>query len=542
MRRTFVPFALLLVATFSWGAPPASLPTQDAAAGARILALIPPQRLAQIPAPVIEAVLRGEIPAEQFAASLGLARPVTGMGAPSELQAKQFITHWLDHYTCLEAGIDEDVVGEASINGRCSDQKMSDGPSAPMLYPDYYADPSGVVTTAYWQAPTDPTSCVTRTTNLSRYFVTWVKSPLTGSVKAWLGASDYFKLWINGVLVLSRATGGSKPWTVDEYKANVTLAEGWNLIVLKQSFPQLGPASDPGDNIKYKSLSLRFVSDDGGTPITDLVAAFDPYCTEADTSTDSQAWVPNVAHLPGYASQWRTDVQLFNGTHMTWAHRLRFYREGNNSGTPNAEKYLEMTPYQTLTFPDAVQTLFGISTNVKGYVTVLQQAYFWWYSYHPQEKGWLQAKTFNITASGTFGTLDPILSRSLVTPWPVTFFGLRNGAYRSNLAMFPAVNAGATARVRLTLFGPDIATPFVKEYSGINGFWQLNNVFDDLGAGAVNTDNSAIYVEILENPTETYWFPYFTILDGNPVHGVPGTSDPVYLAPGYLSLLPPILN
>jgi hypothetical protein len=235
-------------------------------------------------------------------------------------------------------------------------------------------------------------------------------------------------------------------------------------------------------------------------------------------------------------------VYLFNGTHMNWSYRLRFYKEGNNSGTPDGEKYLEMKPYQTLTFPDALQTLFGITTNVKGYVTVLQQSYFWWSWGHPQEKGWLQVKTFNLAGGGTFGTLDPILCQFLGTPWPVTFFGLRNGAYRSNLTVFPAVNAGATARVRLTLFGPDIVAPLVKEYPGINGFWQLNNVFENLGAGSVNTDSAVLRVEFLENPTGTRWFPYVTVLDGNPKYGVEGTSDPVYLSPGYLPLLPPIFN
>jgi hypothetical protein len=509
---------------------------QDTAAGARILGIIPPQRLAEIPASVIEAVLRGDIPAERFVASLGLAQPVTAMGAPSELQAKQFITHWLDHYTCLGAGIDEDYVDEASINGRCSGQQMSDGPSAPVLYPTYYAIPSGRVTTAYWQAP------ATRTTNLSHYFVTWVWSTPTRGVQVWMGASDYFKLWINGVVVLSRTSGGQQPWTMDEYKGNVTLAAGWNLIVLKHSFPQLGPATDPNEDNKYKSFSLRFVSDDAGTPVTDLVAAFDHNCTEADASVDTQAWVPNVAHLTGYSSQWRTDVYLFNGTHMNWSSRLRFYKEGNNAGNPDAERYLEMAPFQTLTFPDALQTLFGITTNVKGYVTVLQQCYYQYHSNSLHPNGWLQTKTFNLAPGGTFGALNPLIFQYSGTSSAVTFFGLRNGANRSNLAVFPAVNTGAKAKIRLTLFGPDIATPLVKEYSGINGFWQLNNIFADLGAASVNTDSAALYLQFLENPTGTQWFPYITILDGNPKYGVPGTSDPIYLAPGYLALLLPILE
>jgi hypothetical protein len=250
-----------------------------------------------------------------------------------------------------------------------------------------------------------------------------------------------------------------------------------------------------------------------------------------------------VAHLPGHSSQWRTDLYIFNGTHMKWSYRLRFYKEGNNSGAPDAEKYLEMAPFQTLMFPDALQTLFGIAENTKGYVTVLQQLWVRWLSYyHRLESAWLQAKTFNLAENGTFGTLNPILDAYTGTlSEQVSFVGLRNGAYRSNLAIFPAVNTGATAKIRLTLFGPDIVMPIVKEYSGIPGFWQLNNVFDELGAGSVNTDSAALHVELLENPTATPWFPYVTVVDGNPNNGVPGTSDPIFLTPVYLPLLPPNL-
>jgi hypothetical protein len=542
MSRTLVLFAVLSLAMPGFSAPPGSLPMQHALAGAQILAMLPAQKLAQIPPSVIDAVLLGDIPAERFAASLGLASPATAMGTPTDLQTKQFITHWLSRYLCLVSRIDQDYVDEASINGRCSGQNMSDGPSAPFLYPTYYPNASGAIITGYWQAPTDLATGVTLTTDLSRYFVTWVKSPTTRSVKLWFGASDYFKLWVNRVLVLLRTAGGSKSFTVDEYKANVTLTAGWNLIVLKQSFPQLGPATDPSDDNKIKALSLRFVSDDAGTPITDLVAAFDPNCTEADPPLDTKVFVPNVAHLPGYSSQWRTDVCLFNGTHMNWSHRLRFYKEGNNSGIPDGEKYLEMTPHQTLTFPDVLQTLFGITTSVKGYVTVLQQVYSKYSLYSLPESGWLQARTFNLADSGSYGTLNPLLYGYSGILSPVAFFGLRNGAFRTNLAMFPVVNSGATTSIRLTLFGPDLPVPLVKQYWGINGFWQLNNVFDDLGAGNVNTDSAVLYLVFLDDPTGTYWFPYVTVLDGNPKYGVTGTSDPVYVGPGYFLLLPPILN
>jgi hypothetical protein len=546
MRWTYFLVPLLLVAPSSPGTPPPFVPIGDAHAGVRILSMLPPQRLHEISPAVIDAVLRGDTPRDRLAALLGTRGPVTAMGAPTDLQAKQFITHWLDHFICLGSGIEEDYVDEATIDGRCSGQPMSDGPSAPFLDPDYYANPSGAILTGYWQAPTDAITGAIRTTNVSRYFVTWVQSPRARSARVWLGASDYFKLWVNGALVLSRTAGGPKHWTVDEYKGNVALVAGWNLVVLKQSFVQLGPETDPNEDNKYKFFSLRFVSDDVGTPITDLVAAFNPNCTEADPSILTQAWVPNVAHLPGFSSQWRTDVYLFNGTHMNWLYRLRFYKEGNSSGVPDAETYVAMKPFQVLTFPDALQTLFGITVNTKGYIAVLQQLYFRWLSSPPsfglQENGWLVAKTFNLSDVGTFGTLDPILLHLYGTSSPVTFFGLRNGAFRSNLALFPAVNAGATARIRVTLFGSDIRTPLSKEYVAIQGFWQINNVFDDLGAGGVSTDSASLHVDFLENPTNTLWFPYVTIMDGNPQYGSPGTSDPIYLAPGYLSSMPPDLN
>jgi hypothetical protein len=542
MRRAIVLLASLLVAVSSLSAPPGSLPKQDIDAGAGFLAMLPPQRLAQVPPAVIDAVRRAKIPTERFAGSQGFALPFTVMGAPSDLQSKQFITHWLDHYICLGAGIDEDYVDEASIKGRCSGQKMSDGPAAPIVDPEYSANPSGAMMTGYWQVPVATTTGATRTTNLSRYFVTVVSSPTARNVRVWFGASDYFKLWINGTLVLSRNAGGPKPWTVDEYKANVALGAGWNVIAVKHSFPQLGPETDPNEDNKYKWFSLRFVSDDTGTPVTDLVAAFDPGCTEGDASWATRAWVPNVAHLPGYSSQWRTDLYLFNGTHMKWAYRLRFYKEGNNSGLPDAEKFLEIEPFQVLTFPDAIQTLFQMATNAKGYVTVLQQLFWRWLSFGPQEHGWLQAKTFNLTEGGTFGTLDPVLLHFYSTLSRTTFLGLRNGAFRSNLTIFPETNAGASAKIRLTLSGPDIVTPLVKEYSGISGFWQLNNVFRDLGAGSVNTDSATLSVEFLENPTSTLWFPYVMVLDGNPQYGTAGTSDPVYLSPAYIPLLPPSSN
>lgn len=217
------------------------------------------------------------------AVGLGLAPPVEA--AASELYEKQFITHWLFHRPALAADINEDLVGEPPT-GRCSMLKLTDAPQAPEMYATYSNLPKLRVDASY--APGD-------NTDLTNYWVTWVKSPSAQAVQAWLGASDYFKLWINGTLVGSRTSGGPKPYTEDEYKLPASLQAGWNLIVFKQGYPKLGPAGDPDPNNLYKYFSLRFVRADTLAPVTNLVASFDP-----DPSCDDRA--PLRTATPGVAT------------------------------------------------------------------------------------------------------------------------------------------------------------------------------------------------------------------------------------------------
>ncbi len=162
----------------------------------------------------------------------------------------------------------------------------------------------------------------------------------------WVGAHDYFKLWVNGALVLQRTSGGARTYTADEYKAPVNLRQGWNLLVFKHPFPKLGSSSSSNPDDVTKSFSVRFVTDAAGTPMTDLQAAFDPNCTDTGSSAGiySRVWAPNIAKLAGAGgSQWRTFLSVFNGCHMPCCH-LFHYKEGNNSGTPSASKQLVVAP------------------------------------------------------------------------------------------------------------------------------------------------------------------------------------------------------
>lgn len=506
--------------------------------GLAVLSRLPSSVVGQIPAPAIDALASGEMSEYEFLDSLGMSLLLPDR-APTELQEKQFITHWLYHYTCLRAGIGETPVTEADITGRCSSDKLTDDAAAPSMSYGYWTSPS--ITTYYSSAPFDSSTCTYDNTDLTRYFVTWVRSATARSLSVWVGASDYYKLWINGTLVLSRTSGGGKPYTVDEYKGSVSLRAGWNLLVVRQTYPQLGPSTDPSNDIKYKYFSLRFVSDAAGTPVTDLVAAYDPQCDEADISKAAytRVIVPTIAHLTGIGgSQWRTDVTLRNGYHMRWQFRFRYFREGVNSGTPTSEKFVELAPFETKVFADALgASLFNVASDQKGYFWMLQAAY------DPMVYGgWLQAKMYNQASSGTFGMLVPVQYPYQGTSWSVLFYGLRNGSYRTNFGLAPGKNVGASARIRLTLFGSDFPAVVSKEYSGINGFWQLNNIFSDMGQGSVNTSTTSLYLEITDNATDTYWYPYVTVNDGNPPSGPTGTSDPTMFLPGYWYDTPPEIN
>lgn len=459
----------------------------------------------------------------------GWTVPVPESAAIASLDEDQFITHWVYTYYVMAGGIDVDFIGEASFEGLCSSDAFNGAPDPPATSLSYFSYPTAY--TGYWAAWNEE-ECSYYATNSSVYFYTWIRVPTTQQALAVLGAADYYKLWINGILVMSRTSGGAAPYVMDQHQQTATLNQGWNLVLFKQSFPQLGPAGDPNPDNLYKYFSLRFTTP-GGAPIHP-VAAFDPMCGyQGYDGLHTRVIVPSIAHLPGSGgSQWRTDTLLVNGTHMTWNHELNYFREGNSSGAPNATARFDIPPYGTVNFPDALRNanLFGVAGDQKGYFDVRRQYYYYFTT-----SGWVQDKVYNQAPSGTFGMQVPPLYVWDGTSGESIFYGLRNGASRTNLGLVPWNNQGAMGRVRVTLFGPDLAQPVSMEFGPFDGMWQRNDIFDALGVGGLNTSTTALFLEILENPTGTYWYPYVAVNDN-------GTSDPIFLLPGRFGSFPPFLD
>ncbi len=105
------------------------------------------------PALLAEA-LAGRVSPEEFAAIIGA--PLLPAGSAEEIAAsamntplyqKQFINHRLTHYYVIPGAIDGDRVGEADIDGRCSNQKMTNSSSAPSIDVNYWTDSQGRVQT-----------------------------------------------------------------------------------------------------------------------------------------------------------------------------------------------------------------------------------------------------------------------------------------------------------------------------------------------------------------------------------------------------------
>ncbi len=468
-------------------------------------------------------------PGARSASAPGWTAPVPEAAVLQDLDEQQFISHWIYTYYVMDGGIDDDLIGESSFQGLCSTDPISSAPDAPGTSLTYRNDTR--MYTGYWAAWNED-DCSNFATNSSVYFYTWIRVPTTQQVRVILGAADYYKLWINRALVMSRTSGGAVPYLVDQYQQTATLNQGWNLILFKHSFPQLGPEDDPNEDNRYKYFSLRFTTP-GGVPVHPI-AGFDPMCSYAEWDGQyTRVIVPSIAHLPGSGgSQWRTDTLLVNGTHMTWSFELNYFREGNASGVPNATARIDMAPYATLSFADALrhEDLFGVAGDQKGYFDVRRQYY-----YYLTSSGWLQNKVYNQSPAGSFGMQVPVGYVWDGTSYSAVFYGLRNGAYRTNLGLVPWDNAGATARIRVTLFGPDLAAPVSREFGPFEGMWQRNNIFEALGVDSLNTARTELYLQILENPTGTTWHPYVAVNDN-------GSSDPIFFTQGFLGSFPPDLE
>lgn len=175
-----------------------------------------------------------------------------------------------------------------------------------------WADPQERVQTNSWNGHGDRVKTPTGSrytedsTDLTRYFVTWIFAPSSRSGQMWVGAHDDFKLWST---VPRPAAHQRRPQ--DSFRRPVQVAPQPQVGVETFRFQTVPPLAEPytstNPNDGSKSFSLRFVTDAAGTPMTDLPAVFDRSCidTSASGGLYSRLRAPNIAQLAGSGGrQW----------------------------------------------------------------------------------------------------------------------------------------------------------------------------------------------------------------------------------------------
>ncbi|MFN3413600.1 MAG: hypothetical protein ACK42L_06020, partial [Thermoanaerobaculum sp.] len=197
-------------------------------------------------------------------------------------------------------------------------------------------------------------------------------------------------------------------------------------------------------------------------------------------------------------------------------------------------KTVVLKPFEGKVFRDALRSseLFNVASDQKGYAW-MSGAYY----YYAIDYGHARAKVYNQASTGTFG-MDTNLLYVYAYQYDTYFFNLRNGAFRTNLAMIPTKNEGSTYRVRMILSAPEFGT-LTKEWPAdatqrLTGFAQLNDVFSYFGVGGISTDRALLYVTLIDqSPSDVRFYSYVTLNDN-------GTSDPIFRLPGYPVSSPPI--
>jgi hypothetical protein len=449
-----------------------------------------------------------------------------------------FITQWLSHYNMLPGFLDEDVVDEASIGPVCYGNRLTESENAPYLYRYYWT--SQQISTGYYNAYNDAEVCATDYTDLVRYLVTQVKSPIRQPATLFVGADDGIKVWLNGAEVMRHEEG---EYLVDQYRAEVQLEPGWNLVVVKLYYPMIGPSDDPSYETKY--WSLRFADAAGENPLH-LAQATDGWCDH----DQSYQWVyaGGAADLPGaQGSQWASDLRLTNPYHYPLELTLQYFEEGSVAAAPakaapatavlappkavapDAEQTIVLEPFESRAYRRVLTSLFGVTPPQKGMIAIRG-----YYSSDAQYYGAVELRTYNQGGGGTFGTVIPMTylygGNSCCS---MNLYGLRNGPdSRTNIGMSPRRVFDSEIEFTVTIWDSVTGAFAQKSFVG-NGNFQLNDIFAKLGLGDLVTDTAMAYINWNSNSSGAYYRFSASVVDNK-------TSDPVDVSPGTYLYPPPL--
>jgi len=404
---------------------------------------------------------------------------------------KNFIIRWLAPFRGVNGTLDDDLIGEAGVVPSCSASALGGSPTAQTAYTTAAAYTDGRIYVNYNDAPSNNIDVV-------QYYLTQVESPSARSVTMLVGADDGIRVWLNGDEVLRQDAPAE--FVEGSMQVPISLREGWNLLLVKVYYPQLGPRGD--SEHEYKYWSLRFAESDGTTPVLDVYQSVDGWCTPED-SYYGWVWAPGAADAAGArGSQWQSELRITNPYYHTLHMILRYYANSNGSGTPDGERVLRLAPYETVMYDNVVRELTGVPDSGSGMMS-LTGIYYYDVVYGDAAR--LITANVGAAGGGTFGTQMPFGYRyDGRTCCSQQLFGLKNGPEnRTNLLVMPTPFAPDEMTITVNLWDPESGQTASAEFTG-RGSFQLNDIFSKVGMGGVVTESAIAHVQYSSTASGTW--------------------------------------
>ncbi len=405
---------------------------------------------------------------------------------------EQFIIRWLTPSYGVNGTLDDDLIDEAAVSPSCSGAPLGGTDGAPTAYTSDAAQSDGRVYVAYFDAPADNTEVV-------QYFLTQVESATAKNVVMLVGADDGIRVWLNGDEVLRQDAPAA--YAEGAHQVPVSLREGWNQLLVKVYYPQLGPYGDPDHAYKY--WSLRFAASDGMTPVRDVYQSVDGWCSPTE-SRYGWAWAPGAADASGaFGSQWQSELRITNPYYHNLYLTLRYFSNSNTTGVPDGEHILRLDSFESVMYDNVVRELTGAPNTGSGMISLGGMYY-----YDAQTYDAARLVTSNVGGSdgGAFGTQMPFGNiYTGASCCSQTIFGLKNGPdNRTNLLVMPAPFAADEVVLTVNLWDPESGRTGSGEFTG-RGSFQINNIFNAVGMGDVTTSTAQAQVRYNSTPSNTSW-------------------------------------
>jgi len=236
----------------------------------------------------------------------------------------------------------------------------------------------------------------------------------------------------------------------------------------------------------------------------------DPVLVLPVPSVDASAslTIPAAAAVAGAAgTNWRTDLEVHNPGSVQSSYTVALLPSGQPNPDPLEETF-SLAPGLCARYPDILADVFGFTGTAALRMTP-----------SPGEV-MVTSRTYNLTPDGTYGQFiaGVAAGRSILAGDEVRLVGLtQDPSYRTNIGFASA--SAFPIQVELSLYdGDGTLLGVLTTELAANGYWQVNNAFNQVGADALGDGYAVVRTDTLG----AAFFAYASRIDNR-------SGDPVYV-------------